>query len=145
MSLLIHSYLYHNKIVGYLIDPALFKTWINVMYSRPITLYRGINSTIQIEIRNQDTKPIDSTNFSVKLVIVDPVTHSQISEFDVENLVNGNGHVQVLTENLDARFYKLCLKKINGDGSEDMLYVDTDYGAFLNVEMLDGIKKIKMD
>jgi hypothetical protein len=69
----IQSYLYPNTLVVQFQDPTIFAPRNRNVYSRPITVYQGIDNPIQVVVKNQDQKPVNLTGYNVQLNIEDPV------------------------------------------------------------------------
>ena len=89
------------------------------MYARPIKVYQGIDNPIQIQIKNQDQKPINIAGYSVQIDIQDPLNNVTAYSFAADayspfsNLALGTTHV-VFTANvvnsLEQRFYKITTR-----------------------------------
>ena len=60
----IQAYLYSNIIRVQIWDPAIFSPRNRVVYSRPITVYQGIDNPLQIVVKNQDQKAVDLTGYT---------------------------------------------------------------------------------
>ena len=140
----IQCYLYHNIVEVQFLDPSIFTTRNRVVYSRPIKVYQGIDNPLQIVVKNQDQKAIDTTGYAVQIDIQDPLTQSSIESLAVNmtNAVKGLGTVNMpkdVVNALDQRIYKITVKMINLDTNiERPLYTDGNYSAGLDLEVLPG-------
>jgi len=140
----IQSYLYPNIVEVQFLDPSIFTTRNRVVYSRPIKVYQGIDNPLQIVVKNQDQKAINTTGYAVQIDIQDPLTESSIESLAVNmtNAVKGLGTVNVpkdVVNALDQRIYKITVKMINLDTNiERPLYTDGNYGVGLDLEVLPG-------
>lgn len=140
----IKSYLYPNLLEVQVFDPAIFTKRNRVVYSRPIKVYQGIDNPIQIIIRNQDQKPVDLTGYVVQLDIQNPLDKASVSSLAVipVDFTKGLGTTTIpkTTVNvLEQRFYKITVKLINTETNADRpLYIDDNYGASLDLEVLPG-------
>lgn len=140
----IQSYLYPNIVEVQFLDPSIFTTRNRVVYSRPIKVYQGIDNPLQIVVKNQDQKAIDTTGYAVQIDIQDPLTQSSIESLAVNmtNAVKGLGTVNMpkdVVNALDQRIYKITVKMINLDTNiERPLYTDGNYSAGLDLEVLPG-------
>ena len=135
------AYLYPNTVTIQLWDLSIFTPRNRVVYSRPITVYKGIDNPLQIVIKNQDQKPVNMTGYTVQLNIEDPVNETTAYSLAVSfiDIAKGLGTVTVDTatvNSLDQRIYKLTLKKVlTADSSETPLYIDDNFGVPLDLEV----------
>jgi len=137
----IQAYLYSNIVEVQIWDPTIFSPRNRVVYSRPITVYQGIDNPLQIVIKNQDQKPVDLTGYTVQLGIEDPVNLATAHSLAVSfvDITKGRGTVMIDTatvNSLEQRRYKITLKKIlTADSSESPLYIDDNFGVPLDLEV----------
>ena len=137
----IQAYLYSNIVEVQIWDPTIFSPRNRVVYSRPITVYQGIDNPLQIVIKNQDQKPVNMTGYTVQLNIEDPVNETTAYSLAVSfiDITKGLGTVTVDTatvNSLDQRIYKVTLKKVlTADSSETPLYIDDNFGVPLDLEV----------
>jgi hypothetical protein len=140
----INTYLYPNVIVVQFMDPSIFTVRNRVVYSRPIKIYQGIDNPLQVVVKNQDQKAVDTTGYLVQVDIQDPATFGSVESLAVTMITptKGQGTVTIpkLTVNaLDQRFYKLTVKLIKQTtNAEQPLYIDDNYGAMIDLEVLPG-------
>lgn len=137
----IQAYLYSNIVNVQIWDQSIFSPRNRVVYSRPITVYQGIDNPLQIVIKNQDQKAVDLTGYTVQLSIEDPLNKVTAYTFAVTftDITKGLGTVTIDTSSvnsLDQRRYKLTLKKtLVADSSETPLYIDDNFGVPLDLEV----------
>lgn len=140
----IKTYLYSNKIIVQFLDTTIFTVRNRVVYSRPITVYQGIDNPLQVVVNNQDQKAINTTGYLVQLDIQDPINLGSVESLAVTmtNPTRGQGVVTIprdVVNALDQRFYKLTVKLITtATNKEQPLYIDDNYGAQLDLEVLPG-------
>lgn len=142
---LITSYLYENIIAVQILDTnPTIKTRNTVVYSRPIKVYQGIDNPVQIHIKNQDQKSVNLTGYAVQLDIQDPLVGGSVESLAVTmtDITTGQG-TAIITRNvvnaLDQRYYKLTIKLITlSTNAERPLYIDSNFGATLDLEVLPG-------
>lgn len=138
----IKTYLYPNKIIVQFLDPTIFTVRNRVVYSRPITVYQGIDNPLQVVVNNQDQKTINTTGYLVQLDIQDPVNLGSVESLAVTmvNPTKGQGTVTIprdVVNALEQRFYKITIKLIAvATNKEQPLYIDDNYGASLDLEVL---------
>jgi hypothetical protein len=140
----INTYLYPNIILAQFVDPTIFTTRNPVVYTRTIKIYQGIDNPLQVQVRNQDQKPIDTTGYLVQLDIQDVEARGSVESLAVTmiNAAKGIGTVTIpldVVNALDQRRYKLNVKLINQTTNQEQpLYVDDNYGALADLEVLEG-------
>jgi hypothetical protein len=137
----IQAYLYSNIVRVQIWDPAIFSPRNRVVYSRPITVYQGIDNPLQIVIKNQDQKAVNLTGYSLQIDIQDPVNKLTAYSFSVNftDITKGLGTVLLdkdTVNSLDQRIYKLTMRTISDDdASEKPLYIDDNFGVPLDLEV----------
>jgi hypothetical protein len=140
----IKTYLYSNTIEVQFLDPTIFTVRNNIVYSRTIKIYQGIDNPLQVVVKNQDQKPIDTTNYLVQLSIQDPAIKGSVQTIPVTMVTptKGQGIVTIsrdIVNALDQRIYKINIKLITiSTNAERPLYIDDNYGAMLDLEVLPG-------
>lgn len=141
----IKTYLYPNTVEVQILDTSIFTVRNRVVYSRPIKVYQGIDNPIQVIVKNQDQKAVDLTGYSVQADIQDSTNQVTIASYAVTwaNIAQGQGNftIDLTTINsLEQRFYKLTFRTIadaeGGDVIEAPLYIDSNYGVPLDLEIL---------
>ena len=138
----VKAYLYPVTAEVQVFDPSIFTVRYRVMYSRPIKVYQGIATTIQVLVRNQDQKKVDLTGSSMEAAIQDPTNQVTINTYAVtwSNIAAGQGTVtldETTINSLEQRFYKLTFKVTNANTAvESPVYVDSNYGVPLDLEIL---------
>jgi hypothetical protein len=112
------------------------------MYAKPVTIYKGIDNPIQVNVKNQDQKVVNMTGYSMQVEIQDPVNNVTVDSFSVTfaNIVLGRGTFTIdknTVNSLEQRLYKLTMKTIRADNNtEQPVYIDDNYGVplYLNVQ-----------
>ena len=149
----VKAYLYPNTAEVQVFDPSIFSVRNRVVYSRPIKVYQGIDNPIQVILKNQDQKSVDISvansdpvepAYYVEASIQDPVNRRTIVKYDVDfaDLTKGLGSFiieKTVIDDLEQRIYKLAFSIENVDtGAKRPLYIDDNYGAPLDLEVLPG-------
>mgnify|MGYP000709359598 CR=1 FL=1 len=140
----IQSYLYPNVVEVQIMDPTIFSPRNRVVYSRPIKVYQGIDNPLQVVVRNQDQKPVNLTGYLVQLDIQDPIIQGSVDSLAVTitDYAHGLGTVTIPREVvnvLDQRYYKITVKLIVVETNKERpMYVDDNFGASLDLEVLPG-------
>ena len=140
----INTYLYPNIIVAQFVDPTIFTTRNRIVYTRTIKIYQGIDNPLQVQVKNQDQRPINTTGYLVQVDIQDPETQGSLESLAVTivDATKGLGTVTIprdVVNALDQRRYKLTVKLITQSTNQERpLYVDDNYGALVDLEVLPG-------
>jgi hypothetical protein len=140
----VKAYLYPNTAEVQIFDPSIFTTRNQVVYSRPIKVYQGIDNPIQVIIRNQDQKSVDLSAYTVEAQIQDPTNQVTVNAYAVTftqgNVQLGQGNFTLdntTVSSLENRFYKLTFTLTKtSDNTSRPLYIDDNYGAPLDLEIL---------
>lgn len=143
----VKAYLYPNTAEVQVFDPTVFTTRNRQVYSRPITVYQGVDNPIQVTIKNQDQKTVNLTGSTVTASIQDPVNKVTIKSYAVDFGANVGGNIQLgrgsftfdanTINSLDQRFYKLAFSTtvISTDVTSPV-YINDNYGVPLDLEVL---------
>ncbi len=140
--MIIQTYLYSNKVVAQIIDPAIFTTRNRVVYARPVTVYQGIDNPMQVVVKNQDQKAVDVTNYSMVAEIQDPNNKVAVATYALTwvDALTGRGAFtldKATVNSLEQRFYKLTFKTVNTvTHVEQPIYVDDNYSVPLDLKVL---------
>lgn len=141
------QYLLNNR-VTLVADLADFVTENRQMYKRNIKMYKGIDNTVEFQIKNADQKPIDiSTNKEIRLDIID-TDQKQLLTKNATILDDGTtrskkGAVRVtVTEgellDIQEQLAKYTIYMIDSvSGERTLLYADTQFGASGTIEIID--------
>jgi hypothetical protein len=140
----INTYLYPNIIQAQFVDPTIFTTRNRVVYTRTIKIYQGIDNPLQVQVKNQDQKAINTTGYLVQVDIQDMDAEGSVESLTVTMIdaAKGLGTVTIPRDVVNAlvhRRYKLNVKLITqSTNQEQPLYVDDNYGAMVDLEVLPG-------
>lgn len=145
MSANILSYLYDNKIVVQVLDTAASLSARNrEVYSRTIKVYQGVDNPIRIVVKNQDQKTVDLSGYDLEINVEDRQALKTVDTFtttpvDVTKGIFSITFTKQFVNALDLRFYQLTLKTIKqSDNTERPIYIDDNYGAQLDLQVLPG-------
>ena len=112
------------------------------MYAKPVTIYKGIDNPIQVNVKNQDQKSVNMTGYAMQVDIQDPVNSLTVESFPVTfaNVSLGRGTFTISKNTVNAleqRTYKLTMKTINvSDNMEQPVYIDDNYSVPLDLHVL---------
>lgn len=137
----IQTYLYANKLEVQILDSSINGPRSRRVYSRPVTIYQGVDNPIQVVIKNQEQRPFNVTGYAVQVDIQDPVNRVTVESFAVvmSNATRGLGSFVIdraTSLALDQRFYHITFKAIKtSDNSEQPMYMDDNFGAPIPMEV----------
>jgi len=138
------SYLYPNRI-QILADLAGFNVEYTNVYQRNVKIYRGIDNTVEFDIKNADQKRIDLTTFSSITMNVMDTSGNALPNSPYTVTPSGTliGIASTILpsedlESLDDQYLKYSLIAINATTHAQVpLYCDAKFGAVGTIE-LDG-------
>ena len=136
----VKAYLYPNTVEVEIWDPTITTTRNRVVYSRPITIYKGIDNPLQLIIRNQDQKAVDVGDADVFVEIQNPDAKTTVASFLATPNTDKTGVFNVTIDrdsidNLTKRFYKLTIKTRNTLSSvETPVYINDNYITTLQTD-----------
>lgn len=138
----ISSYLYPNR-VQLLADLAGFTTEYTNVYQRIVKIYKGIDNTIEFDIKNADQKRVDlSTLSNITLNVMDAGGKALLNSPYSVTALNQETHKGLATvtvpaadlENLNNQFLSYSVTATK-DTAEILLYGDTRFGATGTLEL----------
>jgi hypothetical protein len=154
----ISSYLYPNR-VQLLVDLAGFTTEYTNVYQKNVKIYKGIDNTLEFDIKNADQKRIELiTNptstppkvaivTDIRLTVLDAGGHElPNSPYTVEPLASIKGIAAVTIpaadlEDLDHQFLQYNVRATK-DNNDVLLYGDTLFGAMGKIELVGNVNGI---
>lgn len=112
------------------------------MYARNLKIYKGADNPIVIEMKNSDQKPVDITGKTFVLNILDQEERKTLVSRTGNNINNSKGKVKfTITEsdllNVSGQFLNYSILE-NTSGNRGAVFVDDQYGAMGNIEVIDG-------
>ena len=150
---LISVYLYPNKIDVFTNASAAWQTTrYRRVYNRNIKIYRGVDNRIDLQVRNSDEKAADITGSTLVFNLVERETQTLVAKKDCVTVAASTGKFYVTLSqsellDIETGFYQYSVynetRTDNGDGthlvsSRTPLYIDSQYDALANIEVLDS-------
>ena len=141
--------------IGYIL-PSLVDVYIHTtgtvrryekVYERSIKLYKEVDNTFTLVIRNQDQKPQFVDGTSTVLQISDSANKLRLTKLgtisDDGSSTSTKGHIKfTLTESdmlsLETGFYHGAIKHTDTSSTTQLVYADTRYDAALKFEVVGG-------
>lgn len=114
------------------------------VYTRPLTLYQGIDNTVKLLIRNSDQKAIDITGktFYAQLLTVPDNDHVASFAATVVDAAKGIAEVTIpvgVTSVAALGYYHLALRYVQGE-TTNPAYIDDNYGVLIPVHLQLGYR-----
>lgn len=154
----ISSYLYPNR-VQLLVDLAGFSTEYTNVYQKNVKIYKGIDNTLEFDIKNADQKRIElitdpistpakvAVVTDIRLTVLDAAGHElpnspyivEPSE-DIKGIAIATIPAADLAE-LDHQFLQYNVRATKGS-SDVLLYGDTLFGAMGKIELVGSVNGI---
>lgn len=150
---LISVYLYPNKIDVFTNAASAWQTTrYRRVYNRNIKIYRGVDNRIDLQVRNSDEKAIDTTGSTLVFNLVERESQTLVAKKDCVAITASTGkYYVILTEaemlDIETGFYQYSIynetRTDNGDNTHLVtartpLYIDSQYDALANIEVLDS-------
>jgi hypothetical protein len=139
------QYLLTNR-VTLVADLADFVTEYRQMYKRNVKVYKGIDNTVEFQIKNADQKSVSIDGKTVRFDITDTSNRLLLTKnatiLDDGSTKNKKGLMTVkITEgellDIDDQLAKYSCYIVDTDGQKTLLYADTQFGATGTIEIID--------
>jgi hypothetical protein len=148
-------YLYPNRLDVYTSDTA---SWtperFRMVYNRNLKIYRGVDNRVDLQLRNSDQKAFNATGSTIVFNLVNEENNDLILRKDcsVDDITVGRVYVSITEdEMLDIEpgyytysFHKETRSNIDSTDykvlSKLPLYMDSQYGAIGNIEVIGGME-----
>lgn len=136
----IHFYLLPNRITV-TTDRAGYSTELRQVYQRNFKIYKGIDNTIEFDIRNADQRREDISEFDVLVKFFDS-KRTELLEVTGTAVPNKTGIMSITIskedlENITPQLLSVSAQLVN-NSEEKLLYTDSQFGIFITAELLDG-------
>lgn len=114
------------------------------VYTRPIILYKGINNTLKVLVKNADQKPVNITGLTFYAQLVRTPQQDFVGSFTITNItpVSGVAELTIPASVLNPApegFYHLLIKYDNGT-DDVMVYSDDNYSVAIPVHLKLGYR-----
>lgn len=140
----ISFYLLPNRITV-TTDVAGFTTENRQVYQRKIKLYKGIDNTLEFEVRNSEQRKDSVVGYDVVVKFFDNIRKNVFTV--VGSAVPGKPGLmsvtvtQDLIANLDPQLLTIAAS-LRSDTEERILYSDSDFGLLATVELMNGYNAV---
>jgi hypothetical protein len=119
-----------------------FTTEFRQVYQRTIKLYKGIDNTIELDVRSSDQRRQNLAGKTAVLSFFDAqhrnlFVASGLADLSKVGLVSVRISKEDL-ENIDPQQLQVAAKLVDTDSNESIVYSDSQFGLFCTAEILDG-------
>ena len=121
------------------------------MYQQPLTIQKGVRSTIQLQFKNSDQKRLNISTQTFVMNVFDPTNNTlmlskQLDILDTAstttNALKGIGQVtftEVDTLEAEPKNYRFSVTRLESDGSYSPAYTNTYYGVAGTLEIRNDV------
>ena len=105
-----------------------------LVYARPLQIYKGIDNKFQILIKNADQKPVSLIDSMVLFNLIDPTSQELVFSRNLTIVYTDTGTAtaiiaQTTLDNINAGLYNYSIVVTNGEGEQQIAYSDDNYNA----------------
>lgn len=139
----ISGYLYNQRLDLVInLDPVPTRE-NQLVYAKPLQIYKGIDNKINLLIKNQDQKLQSLLDTSIIFNLMDSATRELIFTRRVTPYINkGQAYVRLDQTDIDELtpgIYNYSLQLITGEGEDRIIYADDNYNAQGQARINDGV------
>jgi len=130
----ISGYLYKQVITVVKNDGLAPHRENQLVYARPLQIYKGVDNKFQFVIKNADQKPVSLLDSTVLFNLIDSTSKELVFSRNL-NLVYGDTGIATVTinsttiDNINAGLYNYSVLVTNGEGEQQIAYSDDNYNA----------------
>ena len=137
----ISFYLATNRI-AVTTDTTGFSTENRKVYQRKLKLYKGIDNTIEFEVKNAEQRKVPVVGHSVMVKFYD-ATHRNLFVVQGNPIPNKLGLMTVIIpkeqlKDIDPQQLSIAAYLVDPNFNEKILYTDSQFGVLGSVELFDG-------
>ena len=139
----ISGYLYNQRLDLVInLDPIPTRE-NQLVYAKPLQIYKGIDNKINLLIKNQDQKLQSLLDTSIIFNLMDSATRELVFTRRVMPYINkGQAYVRLDQTDIDELtpgIYNYSLQLITGEGEDRIIYADDNYNAQGQARVNDGV------
>lgn len=105
-----------------------------LVYAKPLQIYKGIDNRFQFIVKNNDQKPVNLLDSSAVFNLIDPTTQELVFSRNLQIVYNINGTATTVIEStmldtINAGMYNYSVQWISPEGEQQVVYSDDNYNA----------------
>jgi len=142
-----------QPILGYLYTQIIYvvknsdftpHTENQLVYAKPLQIYKGVDNIFQFLIKNQDQKPVSLLDSSVLFNLIDPTTKELVFSRILQLVYSDTGTATTLVEgtllnDVSAGLYNYSIVVTSPEGEQQIAYSDDNYNAQGQARLLDSV------
>jgi hypothetical protein len=140
----ISGYLYHQTVDLVLNLDPLPNRENQLVYAKPLQIYKGIDNKIKLLIKNQDQKLVSILDSIMTFNLIDSATQELIFSRRVLPWVDNRGTAYIILEEMElsdliAGIYNYSIQFETGENKKRIVYSDDNYNAQGQARVVDGV------
>jgi hypothetical protein len=137
----IQFYLVPNKITV-TTDRTGFTTEFRKVYQRKLKIYKGIDNTVQLDVRNSEQRKQNVVGYTAEVTFFD-AEHKELFSVTGTPIENQPGQIivtipEATIATVDPQQLMMAAKLLDSNDVPSMLYVDGNFELFGSVDLLNG-------
>lgn len=138
------GYLYKQRITVVKNQDFLPYRENQLVYAKPLQIYKGIDNRFQFIVKNNDQKPVNLLDSTAVFNLIDPVTEEIVisRNLDIVYTVTGSATTVIESRILDdviSGMYNYSIYVINPEGEQQVVYSNDNYHARGVAYISDGV------
>ena len=138
------GYLYKQTITVVKNSDFALHTENQLVYAKPLQIYKGVDNRFQFLIKNQDQKPVSLLDSSILFNLIDPTTKELVFSRVLQLIYNDTGSATTLIEgtlidDINAGLYNYSIVVASPEGEQQIVYSDDNYNAQGQARLLDSV------
>lgn len=115
-----------------------------LVYAKPLQIYKGVDNRFQFLIKNQDQKPVSLLDSSVLFNLIDPTTKELVFSRVLQMVYTDTGTATTLVEgtllnDISAGLYNYSIVITSPEGEQQIAFSDDNYNAQGQARLLDSV------
>lgn len=128
----ISGYLYRQAIELIIMDSGPHRE-NTLVYAKPLQIYKGIDNTIRLLIKNQEQKLLSLRDSIIEFNLISSDNHELVFKRACTVTIDKGAAILTLAEtdlnDVTAGVYTYSVKLVNGEGETRIVYADDNYNA----------------
>jgi hypothetical protein len=115
-----------------------------LVYAKPLQIYKGVDNTFQFLIKNADQKPVSLLDSTVVFNLIDPTNKELLFSRLLNVVYSDTGTATTVIEgtllnDISAGLYNYSILVTNGEGQSQIAYADDNYNAQGQARLIDNV------
>ena len=115
-----------------------------LVYAKPLQLFKGVDNRFQFLIKNQDQKPVSLLDSTILFNLIDPTTKELVFSRVLQVVYSDKGSATTLIEgtlldDINSGLYNYSIVVTNPEGEAQIVFSDDNYSAQGQVRLNDGV------